>query len=338
MSRPLAHGDTLAPGTRVPGYTFRGVIAGGGFGITYLAQDMTNGTEVAIKEYMPAGFAEREEDGTVWPISDDHEEDYAWGLDEFLKEARMLARFRHPSIVPVRKLFRSFGTAYFVMDYLEGQTLQSLLHNSRRPPRESWLTGLVGQILSGLEQVHGADYLHCDIKPGNIIIRRDGTPVLIDFGAAQVATADFSDAPRVVSKGYSPVEQYSGTRKDFGPWTDIYALGAVLYRSMTESVPIDSRRRLGNDPLVPVARAAKRRYGARLTEAVGWALMVDSGDRPQSIGEWREALEEPTDSARIPGDRITRSPEPQPARWKKVLFVLALVAALVFAAIGLWRA
>jgi len=314
------------------------VIAGGGFGITYLARDMTDGAEVAIKEYMPARFAEREEDGTVWPISEDHAEDYAWGLDEFLKEARMLARFRHPSIVPVRKLFRSFGTAYFVMDYLEGQTLQSLLHNSRRTPRESWLMGLLGQILSGLEQVHGADYLHCDIKPDNIIIRRDGTPVLIDFGAAQVATADFSDAPRVVAKGYSPVEQYSGTRQEFGPWTDIYALGAVLYRSMTDSVPIDSRRRLGDDPLVPVGRAAKRRYGPRLTEAVGWALRVESGDRPQSIGEWREALEERTSSGRTPGARIVRGPDPQPARWKKVLFVLALAAALVFAAIGLWRA
>ena len=328
--------DVLSPGTRVGEFEFREVLGHGGFGITYLARDEDGGIGVAIKEYMPVRFAVREEDGYVYPITDEHADDYAWGLSEFLKEARMLARFDHPSIVPVRRLFEVHGTAYFVMDYLEGQTLHALLHRSKRTLTEDRLRELLVQILSGLEHVHSADYLHCDIKPGNIMVRRDGTPVLIDFGAAQVATAARSRTPRVVTDGYSPVEQYSGTRQDYGPWTDIYALGAVLYRSMTQTVPIKAPSRKDDDCLVPVHRAAKRRYGDRLTEAVGWALMVEAQDRPQSIEEWREALEERTESSRASGEPAVQTLPPPSPRWKKWLFVFALAAALVLAAIALW--
>lgn len=328
--------DALPAGTRVGEYEFLEVLGQGGFGITYLGADERSGFEVAIKEYMPARFAERDDDGYVYPITDEHTEDYEWGLREFLKEARTLARFDHPCIVPVRRLFEAHGTAYFVMDYLEGRTLFAL-QEEERTLGEDRLRELLVPILAGLEQVHAADYLHCDIKPGNIMLRHDGSPVLIDFGAAQVATAAHSRIARVVTEGYSPIEQYSGTRQDYGPWTDIYAFGAVLYRGMTGTVPIRSPCRQERDELVPVDRAAKRRYGRPLREAVTWALMVEAADRPQSIEEWRESLEE-----RTSGHGSTREPEPRPPpppaqRWRWLLVGLAVAVAVVCAYIAVGK-
>ena len=340
MSGNLSPRDALPPGTRVDEFEFGDVLGRGGFGITYLGWDAGNQVEVAIKEYMPIHFAERDPDGYVYPATDDAVEDYEWGMAEFLKEARMLVAFNHPNIVPVRKFFEAHGTAYFAMAYLEGQTLFALLQ-TKRTLREDRLRELLTRILSGLEEVHSADYLHCDIKPGNIMLRRDGTPVLIDFGAAQAATAAHGSIAPVVTKGYSPVEQYGGARENYGPWTDIYALGAVFYRAMTGTVPSDARSRLDDDRLVPVGRAAKRRYSKELTDAVDWALTVVAEERPQSIAEWSDALESrPAMSQRseepVPPRQERRPSSTRTPTWRRWFIAFATMLAIALAAV-VWR-
>ena len=338
MSGDLPPHDVLPPGTRVDEFEFLEVLGWGGFGVTYLGRDARNRIDVAIKEYMPIHFAAREADGYVYPATDEDVEDYEWGMAEFLKEARMLVAFNHPNIVPVRKFFKGHGTAYFAMDCLEGQTLFALFQ-VKRTLGEDRLRELLMRILSGLDEVHSADYLHCDIKPGNIMLRRDGTPVLIDFGAAQAATAAHGSIAPVVTKGYSPVEQYGGAREDYGPWTDIYALGAVLYRGMTGTVPCDARCRLGGDPLVPVSRGAKRRYSKELTDAVDWALTVNAKERPHSIGEWSEALEGRQASSEhsdisVPPRRERRPSSARPPTWRRWFIAVAAMAAMALAAIA----
>ena len=340
MSRDLAPDDALLPGKRVGEFEFLEVLGRGGFGITYLGWDSRNRIDVAIKEYMPIHFAEREADGYIYPATDEDVEDYEWGMGEFLKEARMLVAFNHPNIVPVRKFFEAHGTAYFAMDYLEGQTLFALLR-AKGTLREGRLRELLMAILSGLEEVHSADYLHCDIKPGNIMLRRDGTPVLIDFGAAQAATAAHGRIAPIVTKGYSPVEQYVGAREDYGPWTDIYAVGAVLYRGMTGAVPSDARSRFDDDRLVPVGRAARRRYSKELTDAVDWALTVNADERPQSIDEWSEALAGREASSGRPDDPVPprqerRRPDARPPTWRRWFIAVAAMAAMALAAIA-WK-
>ena len=335
MSGNLAPQDALPPGTRVDEFEFGDVIGRGGFGITYLGWDARSRVDVAIKEYMPIHFAERDPDGYVYPATDDDVEDYEWGMAEFLKEARMLVAFDHPNIVPVRKFFEAHGTAYFVMDLLEGQTLFALLR-AKRTLRESRLRELLMRILSGLDDVHSADYLHCDIKPGNIMLRRDGTPVLIDFGAAQAATAAHGSIAPVVTKGYSPVEQYGGAREEYGPWTDIYALGAVLYRGMTGTVPTDAQCRLAEDRLVPVGRAAKRRYSKELNEAVDWALTVNAAGRPQSIDEWSDALEVRSTTSHRSADPVPPRQERRRSTWRRWFIAVAAVLAMALAAI-VWK-
>ena len=246
--------------------------------------DTIDNIAVAIKEYMPFDHAEREPNGDVCP-KHEQEKHYDWGLSEFLKEARMLAGFSHPSIVQVRQFFEDYGTAYIVMEYIDGQTLHAL-YAEEGTLSEDRLRALLAPILAGLQQVHDADWLHRDIKPGNIMLRDARTPVLIDFGAAQAATAGHGREERVVTPGFSPLEQYGrGGRRD-GPWTDLYAVGAVLYRGMTGFVPSDALAREERDDLEAVQTLAKRSYGTQLNSAVDWALKLHAEERPQSIDEW----------------------------------------------------
>ena len=292
MSTTSTHRGVLPPGTRVQELEFRQVVGKpGGFGVTYCALDTRLDKIVAIKEYMPAVIAVREPDGrSIHPRSDSDRDEYGWGLDAFLEEARMLARFDHPGIVRVFRFFEAHGTAYIVMEYIEGRTLAEV-HEAEKTLSESRLRALVTQVLEGLEQVHATGFLHRDIKPGNIMLRNDGTPVLIDFGAARVASAERSRSiTAVMTPGYAPIEQYGGGEQ--GPWTDIYAVGAVLHTFMTGKVPVDAAVRAGeDDSLVPVGRAAAREYGKPLLDAVEWALQVRRTDRPKSIGEWRKVLD-----------------------------------------------
>lgn len=278
----------LEPQSTLHEYRIEQVLGVGGFGITYLGRDAHLDKAVALKEYLPTELAARA-NGSVTPVSAEREEDYRWGLERFLLEARTLARFSHPSIVRVLRYFEANGTAYMVMDYERGEPLKNLLQNAPQPP-EALLKKLGAPLLDGLAVVHAGGFLHRDIKPDNIIVRDGGEPVLIDFGAARNALGGSTRSlTAVLTPGYAPLEQYSGEGKQ-GPWTDLYAFAAVLYRAVTGQSPPDAVSRLKGDAVPASLARVRGRYSEPFLRAIQWALEMDESARPQSIAQWKAAL------------------------------------------------
>ena len=284
----------LPSGTELAGdYRIDRVLGAGGFGVTYLADEMALSRAVTIKEYFPSDFAARTNGLDASPRSQDCAGDYRWGLDRFIAEAQTLAKFDHSHIVKVYRTFKANNTAYMVLHWEEGQSLKSWLKTLGRAPRQKELDRIIAPLLDALETIHKANFLHRDIAPDNIIIRKSGDPVLIDFGAARGDIAAHSKTKTVsalVKPGYSPYEQYAETSKQQGPWTDIYALAATLYHAVTGKRPLDSPSRMLKDDMVPAAHAALSSYRSTFLEAIdrGLALAIDA--RPQSVVEWRGAL------------------------------------------------
>ncbi len=284
------HFNALPPGYQLQEYTVRSVLGHGGFGITYLAYDTNLSKDVAIKEYLPAEFAVRQSGATVKPRSSSDAEDYQWGLDRFVKEAQTLAVFRHPSVVPVYRFFQANGTAYMVMEYQRGQSLAELFRAHRAEFTEDDLMSLAMPLLDGLAVVHKAGYLHRDIKPGNIFIREDGSPVLLDFGAARAAVGRKSkNLTSIVTPGYAPLEQYFADGNQ-GAWTDIYALGGIFYQAVTGRIPPEAPARVKRDPIQPAIEAGRGRFSEPFLRAIDTALAVEEERRPQSADEWRAML------------------------------------------------
>jgi len=282
----------LPEGTELIGeFRIRRVLGAGGFGITYLATESALAREVTIKEYFPADYAARGASGEVAPRSRDSAKDYQWGLERFLEEAQTLARFIHPNIVRVYRCFRARDTGYMVLHFEEGGSFKAWLKALPRAPRQSELDRIIAPLLDALELVHAGSYLHRDIAPDNIIIRKDGAPVLIDFGSAR---GDMATQSRTVSAlvkpGYSPYEQYATTGSSQGPWTDIYALGATLYHAIAGRRPPDAPSRMVNDEYVGAREAALSSYRTGFLAAVDQALRLEIGERPQSIAQWRTML------------------------------------------------
>ena len=310
----------LPPGTVIGKYRFDGVLGQGGFGITYLGEDTALRRAVAIKEYLPAELAMRVGGTTVKPLTGARVDTFGWGLNRFLDEARTLAQFHHPNIVAVHDVFEQNGTAYMVMQHEAGEGLDAAL-KARRYRDEAELRALLAPLLEGLEKVHAAGFVHRDIKPANIIIRTDGTPVLIDFGSAREAVgAETRTLTAMVSEGYAPFEQYNQTRDNNrqGPWTDIYSLGAMLYRAVTGRAPAGALVRAhtlldGNpDPVVPAAQAAAGSYSLGFLRAIDAALAFRAEDRPQSVAAWREMLAAADDEPH--GATVLRRAPPAPHR------------------------
>jgi formylglycine-generating enzyme required for sulfatase activity len=291
-------------------YRIERVLGRGGFGITYLAVDTNLDRRVAIKEYLPMELAERGEGQTVRPVGPDRAELYAWGLDRFITEARTLAKFSHPNVVRVHSVFEANGTAYMTMEYEQGEGLDSLL-GQRRLTREDQLLVLLLPLLDGLEHVHQIGYIHRDIKPGNIFIRADGSPVLLDFGSTRMALGRHGPAlTRLATYGYAPCEQYDDEHGKQGPWTDIYALGATLYTAIAGRPPADAIARVTArlegrpDPLRPAAELARDRFSARFLQAVDAALGLLPRERPVDIAAWRGMFPPPQE---VPGPTTGRS-------------------------------
>lgn len=310
--------NALPPKTVLHEYRIEQVLGAGGFGTTYLARDTHLDKLVAIKEYLPAELAHRAADGSVQALNTAREADYRWGLERFLQEARTLARFSHPHIVRVVRYFEANGTAYMVMDYERGEPLKNaLIVNPRLPEAE--LRRLATALLDGLAAVHAAGFLHRDIKPDNIFIRADGTPLLIDFGAARQAVGgETRNLTAILTPGYAPLEQYSPDGRQ-GPWTDLYALGGVFYRCVTGAHPPDAVTRMRGDSLRDGLGKAAGAYSPPLLRAIGWALEMDEKKRPQSVEAWRAAL---LAAAKPPAPAAPAKP-----RWPlyAALAVLALV-------------
>ena len=281
------HDQALPVGTRLGDYRFDALIGHGGFGITYRAFDTQLAKFVAIKEYMPVEFATRRADGQVAPRGSRFADDFTWGRERFLDEARALARFRHVHIVPVLRYFEANGTAYTVMEFEDGPSVAQLLRQPGRRLQPDEIRRLTEGLLSGLGAVHAQGFLHRDIKPSNVIVRRDGVPILIDFGAARQAMGGRTRTlTSILTPQYAPIEQYAMDGKQ-GPWTDIYATAAVLHHAIAGFAPPEAVSRVGNDPYRPLAATHADRFDHAMLSAIDRGLAFAPDQRPQSIAEWR---------------------------------------------------
>lgn len=288
--------NTLLAGARLHWYEVGEVLGQGGFGVTYSAIDTNLGRRVAIKEYFPQGHANRTDEGDVHSLADlESSEVYHWGLSRFLDEARTLARLQHRSVVQVLSVFEANGTAYMVMEHEVGPSLEDAVRSHGLEGEEKVLQ-IAHELMNGLEHVHATGFIHRDIKPTNIIIRPDGSPVLLDFGSARFADVERTQhLTTIVSRGYAPFEQYdSGTDAKQGPWSDIYGLAATLFRVITGKAPSDALTRGtrlmegASDPQSQTEPSPGAEYSPQLLDAIDNALKFRAIDRPQSIAEWRE--------------------------------------------------
>jgi non-specific serine/threonine protein kinase len=279
----------LPPGTVLREWRLEEVLGVGGFGIVYKARGIYFHELVAIKEYFPSSISERDEDATVVPIDSDSEEVHALGLKKFVEEAKLLWNLstpsRHPNIVSVRSLFEIHGTAYMVMDFEEGMSLSRMLKQGRRFNERS-LWNILRPIAEGLERAHRVGVLHRDIKPPNILINEDNRPVLIDFGSARFEAAEATSTTVTFhTPPYAAIEQYVRTYPQ-GPWTDIYALGVVMYECVTGEKPPEVLERLHAGLGKPLASGKWPGYSKRFLQTVDAAMVVKPDERPQSISDW----------------------------------------------------
>ncbi len=283
----------LTAGTRVAEFEIRGLLGSGGFGIVYLAWDHALEREVALKEYMPSTLAHRGDGLAVTVRSQTMAETFALGLRSFVNEARMLARFDHPSLVKVYRFWEDNGTAYMVMPHYQGRTLRQVRAGMVVPPGEAPCRRVLDALLSALEVLHKEGVYHRDIAPDNILLGDDGLPVLLDFGAARRVIGDGNKALTSIMKPhYAPLEQYadqSAMRQ--GPWTDLYALGGTIYFLITgrEPVPAASRALHDDQPRLTELRPADCSQG--FLAAVDWMLALKPPERPQSVHMLRDVLD-----------------------------------------------
>ncbi|MBF0135778.1 MAG: protein kinase [Magnetococcales bacterium] len=288
---------TLPEGHMFHEYEILKIMGQGGFGVTYLARDIHLDKKVAIKEFFPRQFSHR--DGiSVWPNTEASVTMFSEWKRRFLDEARILAMFQHPNIVRVLRFFEAHGTAYMVMEFEDGVSLKEWVKSQDGRVSEAALLRLLKPLLSGLDKMHKAQILHRDIKPDNIFIRSsDGMPVLLDFGAArQSVHGQIQNATAIYTPGFAPIEQYSNSHFDQGPWTDIHALASVLYWVITGKRPPDAMLRWQTvndnslDPLVPLLEWRDQGYQEAFLRAVEHGLSLHPRERPQSISQWQAEL------------------------------------------------
>ncbi|QGW80577.1 serine/threonine-protein kinase [Variovorax paradoxus] len=286
----------LPVGSRLAEFEITRVVGQGGFGVVYEAWDHALERVVAIKEYLPTSLSTRQQDGTVVPLSERHRETFDLGMRSFINEARLLAQFDHPSLLKVYRFWQERGTTYMVMPFYRGDTLRQALVSIPAGVDEAWLIRIMDGVTQALGVMHGANCYHRDIAPDNIILLEgSGRPVVLDFGAARRVITDKTQAITVILKpGYAPIEQYAEMPDmSQGAWTDVYALAAVMHVAVCGRAPPPSVARLLSDSYVPLAgnEILRQRYSLRLLQAIDAGLGVRPESRPQSMAEFRAALD-----------------------------------------------
>ena len=306
-------GNALPLGTMLGEFELVRVLGEGGFGVVYLAHDHSLRREVAIKEYMPAALASRDGDLQVKFASERNRAVFGAGLISFINEARLLAKFDHPSLVKVYRFWQANGTAYMVMPFYEGATLRDTLRQLGGPPDERWLMAFLGALTEALGVIHADHFLHRDIAPDNILLLAgSGRPLLLDFGAARLVIGDATQALTAILKpGFAPVEQYAelpGLKQ--GPWTDVYALCAVVYTAIMGRKPPVSVGRTVRDNYLPLARNAAGRYSETFLLAIDAGLQVQPHERTASVAALRRDLGLEAPVAGFPSIAVPLPPSP----------------------------
>jgi hypothetical protein len=286
---PSQANQPLPEGAVLENYRVRRVLAAGGFSFVYLAHD-ENERPVAIKEYLPATLELRGGGAQHASVAERDAALFRAGLKCFFEEGRALAGLAHPNVVRVLNFFRANETVYLVMRYERGRTLQSHIRHHRGPLPEAWLRTTFAELLNGLREVHTHKLLHLDIKPANIYVRNDGSPLLIDFGASrQGLAAEPSRLPPTLTPGFASPEQHAKGGA-LGPWSDVYSVGATIYACLAGKPPPAADERVRHDTLEGAQRAWAGKVSAQLLETIDGCLRLDPLERPQSVLALQKSL------------------------------------------------
>ncbi len=287
--------NALPAGYRFNEFEIKEVIGGGGFGIVYRAWDHQLERTIAIKEYMPVSLAVRAADLSLELRGERFQKLFNAGRNSFIQEARLLARFNHPGLLHVLRFWEENGTAYMGTLYYSGMTLKEWQTTSPESISEAWIRRLLPPLFGAINTIHAAGYLHRDISLDNIQIQENQLPVLLDFGSARKEIGNLSDETEIMLKpGFAPIEQYSEEGEvEQGPWTDIYALGAVLHNLITGHAPPVSVVRCIEDNYQPLVERQPEGYSLPLLHAIDCALEMKPADRPQSIDAFASLIDLP---------------------------------------------
>lgn len=300
----------LPEGCEIAGYRIVKKIAAGGFSIVYLAYD-EDGNAVAIKEYLPSSLALRQSGDLLPVVQPENLPIFRMGLKCFFEEGRALARISHPNVVSVINFFRANETVYMVMVYESGRSLQDhILRRREKGERplvsERFIRKTFNQVMNGLREVHANRLLHLDIKPANIYLRSDGTPLLLDFGAARQALK--ADSPKIspmYTPGFAPPELYL-RGGSLGPWSDIYSVGAAMFACMAGAPPQPADQRKTRDRMDEHFARLQAMYSPEILHLVRWCLLLDPLERPQSVFALQKALLGPADEEKKQPDLVEK--------------------------------
>lgn len=280
----------LQTGTIIDQYVIERELAHGGFSSVYLARQIADQFQVAIKEYLPRKFAHRTWNNVVVANSEEDAALFKRGRVLFFEEAKVLSKLKHPNIVEVIGFFKANSTVYMVMTYDYGVTLDKLLQNKSMTVSEDFLLTLFNSLLAGLGHIHSQQFIHLDIKPSNILVRPGNDALLLDFGAIQsFPKSHLTKQSKVLTKGYSPIEQHDLSAQ-LGPWTDIYAVGASMRNCVELKTPLSAQDRAREDTLVPAVKAFNKKLPEHMLKAIDWAMELRPENRPQSVAELQQAL------------------------------------------------
>lgn len=283
----------LPPGTRIDDFIIDRVLGGGGFAIVYRAQSLHEVQDVVIKEYFPAKLAKRDDNSMVCSLDESTQAMFLQGRKLFFQEASVLASLEHPNIASIIGFFHANGTVYTAMRYDRGVSLYGYIKRKGGRLPEERILSIILPVLDCLRLVHSRGLLHLDIKPGNIYLRQDAGPMLLDFGAVRkLARSASSHVFPIVTHGFSPIEQ-SRRNVRLGPWTDLYALGATVRACIEAKAPPSARDRMQEETLVPASTAFAGEYSPRFLVAIDFAMMLHPAMRPQTVDDFLAMLPNP---------------------------------------------